>query len=98
MSKKAKTTDAAPDKLANKDYMKELRKLQAELCHLQEWVKHKGLRVIILFEGRDAAGKGGTIRALTERVSPRVFRTIALPAPSDREKSDVFAALHAALP
>src|SRR6186713_2506852 len=90
MSKKAKTTDAAPDKLANKDYMKELRKLQAELCHLQEWVKYKGLRVIILFEGRDAAGKGGTIRALTERVSPRVFRVVALPAPSDREKSQMY--------
>ena len=73
-------------KLKNKKYAKELRKLQAELCHLQEWVKHKGLRVIILFEGRDGAGKGGTIRAITERVSPRVFRVVALPAPSDREK------------
>jgi polyphosphate kinase len=62
-----------------KKYLKELRKLQAELCHLQEWVKHKGLRAIIVFEGRDAAGKGGTIRALTERVSPRVFRVVALP-------------------
>ena len=72
-------------KLKDKQYMKELRKLQAELCHLQEWVKHKGLRVIIVFEGRDAAGKGGTIRALTERVSPRVFRVVALPVPSDRE-------------
>ena len=90
MSKKDKTPDAAPEKLANKEYMKELRKLQAELCHLQEWVKHKGLRVIIIFEGRDAAGKGGTIRALTERVSPRVFRTVALPAPSDREKSQMY--------
>src|SRR6187401_2064004 len=90
MSKKVKTKVAAPEKLANKDYMKELRKLQAELCHLQEWVKHKGLRVIIIFEGRDAAGKGGTIRALTERVSPRVFRAIALPAPSDREKSQMY--------
>jgi polyphosphate kinase 2 (PPK2 family) len=67
-----------------------LRKLQAELCRLQEWVKQKGLRVIIVFEGRDAAGKGGTIRALAERVSPRVFRTIALPAPSDREKSQMY--------
>ena len=66
-------------KLKNKKYEKELRKLQAELCHLQEWVKHKGLRVIILFEGRDGAGKGGTIRAITERVSPRVFRVVALP-------------------
>ena len=89
MSKKDKSTDTdtAPEKLPNKEYMKELRKLQAELCQLQEWVKHKGLRVIVIFEGRDAAGKGGTIRALTERVSPRVFRTVALPAPSDRDKS-----------
>jgi polyphosphate kinase 2 len=81
---------AEPEKLTTKEYTKELRKLQAELCKLQEWVKHKGLRVIIVFEGRDAAGKGGTIRALTERVSPRVFRTIALPAPSDREKSQMY--------
>jgi polyphosphate kinase 2 len=77
-------------KLKNKKYEKELRKLQAELCHLQTWVKHKGLRVIILFEGRDGAGKGGTIRAITERVSPRVFRVVALPAPSDREKSQMY--------
>ncbi|MEQ1800870.1 MAG: polyphosphate kinase 2 [Gammaproteobacteria bacterium] len=77
-------------KLKSKDYEKELRKLQAELCKLQDWVKYKGLRVIIVFEGRDAAGKGGTIRALTERVSPRVFRTVALPAPSDREKSQLY--------
>ena len=77
-------------KLKSKDYDKELRKLQGELCKLQEWVKYKGLRVIIVFEGRDAAGKGGTIRALTERVSPRVFRTVALPAPSDREKSQMY--------
>jgi polyphosphate kinase 2 len=73
-----------------KEYDKELRKLQVELCHLQKWVKEKGLRVVIIFEGRDGAGKGGTIRALTERVSPRVFRVIALPAPSDREKSQVY--------
>src|SRR6516225_974090 len=77
-------------KLKRKDYEKELRKLQAELCHLQEWIKYKGLRVIIIFEGRDAAGKGGTIRALTERVSPRVFRAVALPAPSDREKTQMY--------
>ncbi len=77
-------------KLKNKKYLKELRKLQAELCRLQDWVKHKGLRVIIVFEGRDGAGKGGTIRALTERVSPRVFRVVALPAPSDREKSQMY--------
>src|ERR1700742_2283290 len=77
-------------KLKGKQYLKELRKLQGQLCQLQEWVKHKGLRVIIVFEGRDAAGKGGTIRALTERVSPRVFRVVALPAPSDREKGQLF--------
>jgi polyphosphate kinase 2 len=87
------STKPEPDlekKLKNKKYAKELRKLQAELCHLQTWVKHKGLRVIILFEGRDGAGKGGTIRAITERVSPRVFRVVALPAPSDREKSQMY--------
>ena len=65
---------------------KELNKLQVRLAHLQRWVKEKGLRVVIVFEGRDGAGKGGTIRALTERLSPRVFRVVALPAPSDREK------------
>jgi len=77
-------------KLKRKKYDKELRKLQGELCKLQEWVKHKGLRAIVVFEGRDAAGKGGTIRAITERVSPRVFRLVALPAPSDREKSQMY--------
>jgi polyphosphate kinase 2 len=77
-------------KLKTKKYEKELRRLQAELCKLQEWVKYKGLRVIILFEGRDGAGKGGTIRAITERVSPRVFRVVALPAPSDREKTQMY--------
>jgi len=77
-------------KMKRKPYEKELRKLQVELCHLQRWVTSKGLRVIVLFEGRDAAGKGGTIKALTEKVSPRVFRTIALPAPSDRQKSQMF--------
>ena len=65
-------------KLANKEYMKELRRLQAELCKLQDWVKHRGIRAVIVFEGRDAAGKGGTIRAITERVSPRIFRVVAL--------------------
>src|SRR5215831_16363923 len=74
----------AGKKLTGKKYLKKLRKLKAELCTLQEWVKHKGLRAIIIFEGRDAAGKGGTIKAITERVSPRVFRVVALPAPSDR--------------
>src|SRR4029453_10558838 len=71
-------------------YEKEIHKLQVELCHLQHWIKEEGLRVVILFEGRDGAGKGGTIRALTERLSPRVFRVVALPAPSDREKSQVY--------
>jgi polyphosphate kinase 2 len=77
-------------KLKRKDYEKELVRLQGELCKLQEWVKHKGLRVIIIFEGRDAAGKGGTIKAIMERVSPRVFRLAALPAPSDREKTQMY--------
>jgi polyphosphate kinase 2 len=77
-------------KLKNKEYTKKLRKLQAELCHLQEWVKREGHRAIILFEGRDTAGKGGTIRVLTERVSPRIFRVVALPAPSDREKTQLY--------
>src|SRR4051794_39979444 len=77
-------------KLGNKQYTKELGRLQAKLCILQDWVKEKGLRIIVVFEGRDAAGKGGTIRALTERVSPRVFRVVALPAPSDREKSQLY--------
>jgi polyphosphate kinase 2 len=72
------------------DYEKELGKLQVELCHLQAWIKEKGLRVVVIFEGRDGAGKGGTIRAITERLSPRVFRVVALPAPSDREKSQVY--------
>jgi polyphosphate kinase 2 len=77
-------------KLKRKKYEKELRKLQAELCALQDWVKEKGLRIIIIFEGRDGAGKGGTIRAITERLSPRIFRIVALPAPSDREKTQIY--------
>jgi polyphosphate kinase 2 len=76
--------------LKRKQYEKELRRLQAELCRLQDWVKYKGLRVIVVFEGRDGAGKGGTIRAIRERVSPRVFQLVALPAPSDREKSQMY--------
>ena len=90
MSKKHKPEIQTGGKLKRKYYEKELRKLQGELCKLQDWVKHKGLRVIIVFEGRDGAGKGGTIRAITERVSPRVFRLVALPAPSDREKSQMY--------
>lgn len=77
-------------RMKRKEYGKELSRLQAELCKLQDWVKYKGLRVMVVFEGRDAAGKGGTIRAITERVSPRVFRLVALPAPSDREKSQMY--------
>ncbi|MGC1458081.1 MAG: polyphosphate kinase 2, partial [Steroidobacteraceae bacterium] len=88
-AKKVKITGDVPP-LKRKRYEKELRKLQGELCRLQEWIKHKGLRIVIVFEGRDAAGKGGTIKAITERVSPRVFRLVALPAPSDREKSQLY--------
>jgi polyphosphate kinase len=88
---KAPASDKKADKKSKrKAYEKELLRLQAELCHLQAWVKHKQLRVIVLFEGRDGAGKGGTIRAVTEKVSPRTFRVVALPAPSDREKSQMY--------
>ena len=83
MSKKNK-------KLTNKNYEKELYRLQSELCKLQEWIKHKGLKVIIVFEGRDAAGKGGAIKRILERVSPRVFRINALPAPTDRQKTQMY--------
>ncbi len=85
--------DAAKDngKLSNKEYEKQLKKLHVELVKMQEWVKEKGLKVCIVFEGRDGAGKGGTIKAITERVSPRVFRVIALPAPTEREKSQMYA-------
>jgi len=78
------------DPVSGKDYKKALGELQVDLCALQEWVKHRGLRVVVVFEGRDAAGKGGVIKAITERVSPRVFRVVALPAPSDREKSQLY--------
>ena len=77
-------------RIKNKAYERELRRLQAELCHLQEWVKATGERVVIVFEGRDAAGKGGVIKAVTERVSPRVFRVVALPKPSDRERTQIY--------
>ena len=80
----------AKEKMKRKAYERVLQKLQVELCHLQEWVKAKGARIMIVFEGRDAAGKGGTIKAITERVSPRVFRVVALPAPSDRQKTQLF--------
>jgi polyphosphate kinase len=78
------------ERLSRKTYEKELLRLQAQLCQLQEWVKHTGQRIVIIFEGRDGAGKGGTIKAITERVSPRVFRVVALPAPSDREKTQLY--------
>jgi polyphosphate kinase 2 len=93
--------DAAPEatdesgprdngKLKGKDYEKKLAKLHVELVKLQEWVRHEGRKVCILFEGRDGAGKGGTIKALTARVSPRIFQTVALPAPTEREKSQMY--------
>src|SRR5689334_11946967 len=95
MGKKSKETGKASGKngeteLKTKKYERELRRLEAELCHLQDWVRREGLRLMVIFEGRDGAGKGGTIRAIAERVSPRVFRVIALPAPSDREKSQMY--------
>src|SRR5262249_48152365 len=77
-------------KMKRKEYEKHLHKLQVELCRLQDWVKAKGAKIIVVFEGRDGAGKGGTIKAITGRVSPRVFRVVALPAPSDREKSQMY--------
>jgi len=82
--------DEPASRMKRKVYEKELRKLQKELCHLQDWIKASGERVIVVLEGRDAAGKGGTIKAITERVSPRIFRVVALPAPSDREKSQMY--------
>lgn len=97
MSKKKPKERKAPDETAtvldrigNKSYEAELKKLHIELVKLQEWVVHAGKKVVIIFEGRDTAGKGGTIKAITERVSPRVFRVVALPAPSDREKSQMY--------
>jgi len=84
-------SNAATGKLSGKDYARELGKLHVELVKLQEWVKHAGLKVCIVFEGRDGAGKGGTIKAITERVSPRVFRVVALTAPTEREKSQMYA-------
>src|SRR5882724_5677822 len=80
----AKKHDDGDRRLKRKEYEKEMGRLQGELCKLQDWVKYRGLRAIVIFEGRDAAGKGGTIRAITERVSPRIFRSVALPAPYDR--------------
>jgi len=89
--RKTKRDGAAPqERLKRKDYDKTLGKLHVELVKLQEWVKHKGLKICVVFEGRDGAGKGGTIKAITERVSPRVFRVVALPAPTEREKSQMY--------
>jgi len=89
-SPKAPPDDSEKPKLKRKEYEKVLAELQTELCSLQDWVKQTGQRIVVVFEGRDAAGKGGTIRAMTERVSPRTFRLVALPAPSDREKSQMY--------
>ena len=90
--KKAKKRETSPlaEKLKRKDYDKELARLHGELVKLQQWVVHKGLKVCVVFEGRDGAGKGGTIKAITERVSTRVFRVVALPAPTEREKSQMY--------
>jgi polyphosphate kinase 2 len=85
MSNKGKS-----ERFKRKEYEKQLRQLQVELCHLQDWIKASSEKVIVILEGRDAAGKGGTIKAITERVSPRVFRVVALPAPSDREKTELY--------
>ena len=85
-----RTSKAGKKKSTSKSYEKEIAKLQVELARLQDWVKYKGLKVIVVFEGRDAAGKGGVIKRITERVSPRVFRVVALPAPNDREKSQMY--------
>jgi polyphosphate kinase 2 len=90
MKDRKNSAEAAEPAMSNKEYLKKLRKLQVELCKLQDWVKHTGARIILVFEGRDGAGKGGVIKAITERVSPRVFRTVALPAPSDREKTQMY--------
>jgi polyphosphate kinase 2 len=88
---KGKDNDKPAKKLKNKEYEKELAKLHVELVKLQEWTKYKGLKVCIVFEGRDGAGKGGVIKAITERVSPRTFRVVALPAPTEREKTQMYA-------
>ena len=86
----ARASDKKPEKLSRKEFEKEQEKLDVELVKLQLWVQKKGLRVIVVFEGRDAAGKGGVIKRITERVSPRVFRVVALPAPTEREKSQLY--------
>lgn len=88
--KNSNSAKASPARLKRKDYDRALCELHVELVRLQQWVRHKGLKVCVLFEGRDGAGKGGTIKALTDRVSPRVFRVVALPAPTEREKSQMY--------
>jgi polyphosphate kinase 2 len=89
-TKKVKDTTMAPEKMKTKVYERELAKMHGELVKLQQWVVHKGLKVCVVFEGRDGAGKGGVIKAITERVSPRIFRVVALPAPTEREKSQMY--------
>ena len=99
MAKKNKDHEKETKRMKRKEYEAEMRDLQAELCKLQDWVKYKGLRVIVVFEGRDAAGKGGTIRAITERVSPRVFQTRCTSGSfRPRKKPDVYPTLHATFP
>lgn len=87
---KAVRQNQSRQRIPKKAFEKELERLQVRLCRMQEWVKQKGLRVVVVFEGRDAAGKGGVIKRITERVSPRVFRVVALPAPTEREKTQLF--------
>jgi polyphosphate kinase len=87
---KKEIAGASDGKLKNKEYERELAKLHVELVKLQRWVQHTGAKICIVFEGRDGAGKGGTIKAITERVSPRVFRVVAMPAPTEREKSQMY--------
>src|SRR6187397_2896669 len=90
LAKRISGAEASDGKLSGKIYERQLARLHVELVKLQQWVVYKGLKVCIVFEGRDGAGKGGTIKAITERVSPRVFRVVALPAPSDRQKSQMY--------
>src|SRR5205809_2217798 len=90
MAKKRTVGSNAKVRMKRKAYEQELRKLQVELCRLQDWVKAEGARIIVVFEGRDGAGKDGAIKAITARVSPRVFRVVALPAPTEREKSQMY--------
>src|SRR3954467_3160263 len=90
MAKKKKAEDGAPPKMKRKEYERQMRVLHGELVAMQEWVKTTGAKICVVFEGRDTAGKGGTIKRITERVSPRVFRVVALPAPTEREQSQMY--------